>query len=135
MNANLYDIFAERFQENPAACCIETGCGRQYSWDDMDRGSARIASLLTSLGLARDARVAVQVDKSPEALMLYLATLRAGLVYLPLNTAYRASEIDYFLGDAQPAVMVCSPANADWVQALAANAGTKHVYTLDGLRE
>ena len=135
MNANLYDIFAERFQENPAACCIETGCGRQYSWDDMDRGSARIASLLTSLGLARDARVAVQVDKSPEALMLYLATLRAGLVYLPLNTAYRASEIDYFLGDAQPAVMVCSPANADWVQALAANAGTTHVYTLDGLRE
>nr|WP_314624814.1 malonyl-CoA synthase [uncultured Noviherbaspirillum sp.] len=135
MNANLYDIFAERFQENPAACCIETGCGRQYSWDDMDRGSARIASLLASLDLPPDARIAVQVDKSPEAVMLYLATLRAGLVYLPLNTAYRASEIAYFLGDAQPSVVVCSPANAGWVQALAADAGTQHVYTLDELRD
>ena len=135
MNANLYDIFAERFPKDRTACCIETGCGRLYSWDDMDRGSARIAGLLASLDLAPGARVAVQVDKSPEAVMLYLATLRAGLVYLPLNTAYRAAEIEYFLGDAQPAVVVCSPANADWVQALAASAGTRHVYTLDELHE
>ena len=135
MNANLYDLFAERFPKDRSACCIETGCGRQYSWDDMDRGSARIASLLASLDLAQGARVAVQVDKSPEAVMLYLATLRAGLVYLPLNTAYRAAEIEYFLGDAQPAVVVCSPANADWVQPLAASAGTRHVYTLDELRD
>src|SRR6476661_6972289 len=122
MNANLYDIFAERFPQDRTACCIETGCGRRYSWDDIDRSSARIANLLASLGLPRDARVAVQVEKSPEAVMLYLATLRAGLVYLPLNTAYRAAEIEYFLQDAEPSVVVCSPANADWVRPLAARA-------------
>lgn len=134
MNANLYDIFADRFPQDRTACCIETGCGRQYSWDEIDRGSARIANLLASLDLPRDARVAVQVDKSPEAVMLYLATLRAGLVYLPLNTAYRAAEIEYFLNDAQPSVVVCSPANVDWVRPLAASAGTRQVYTLDELR-
>ena len=135
MNANLYDIFAARFPQDRSTCCIETGCGRQYSWDDMDRASARIARLLASLDLPRDARVAVQVEKSPEAVMLYLATLRAGLIYLPLNTAYRAAEIDYFLNDAQPAVVVCSPANLDWVKPLADSAGTRHVFTLDALRD
>ncbi|MDO9219050.1 MAG: malonyl-CoA synthase, partial [Lacisediminimonas sp.] len=61
---------------------------------------------------------------------LYLATIRAGLVYLPLNTAYRQAEIDYFLGDAEPAVMVCSPANFGWVAQSAFKSGTKHVFTL-----
>jgi malonyl-CoA/methylmalonyl-CoA synthetase len=135
MNANLYDIFSDRFPQDRAACCIETGCGRHYSWDDMDRASARIANLLAGLDLPRDARVAVQVEKSPEAVMLYLATLRAGLIYLPLNTAYRAAEIEYFLGDAQPSVVICSPDHADWVQPLAASAGTRHVYTLGELRD
>ena len=135
MNANLFQLFADRFPQDRSACCIETGCGRHYSWDELDRGSARMANLLASLALPPDARVAVQVDKSPEAVMLYLATLRAGLTYLPLNTAYRAAEIEYFLNDAQPAVVVCSPANAGWVQPLAANAGTHHLYTLDELRD
>jgi malonyl-CoA/methylmalonyl-CoA synthetase len=80
--------------------------------------------------LPADARVAVQVEKSPEALLLYLATLRAGLVYLPLNTAYRAEEIAYFIGDAAPAVFVCSPQNFGWVAQIAFKAGTQHVYTL-----
>ena len=54
-------------------------------------------------------RVAVQTEKSVEALMLYLAVLRAGYVYLPLNTAYQAAEIEYFIGNAEPAVVVCAP--------------------------
>jgi len=131
MNANLYTLFASRFPQDRTSCCIETGAGQRYSWDDIDRASARIANLLASLDLPPDARVAVQVEKSPEAVMLYLATLRAGLVYLPLNTAYRAAEIEYFLQDAEPSVVVCSPANADWVRPLATKAGTRHVYTLD----
>jgi len=77
---------------------------RTYCWDELDHISSQLAYWLHSLGLPQGARVAVQVEKTPEALLLYLATLRAGLVYLPLNTAYSASEVDYFLGDAQPAV-------------------------------
>ncbi|HTD05408.1 malonyl-CoA synthase [Undibacterium sp.] len=131
MNANLYALFASHFPDDKSACCIETHDGRYYSWDDMERASAKMANLLASLNLQPDARIAVQVEKSPEALILYLATLRAGYVYLPLNTAYRASEIAYFIEDAKPEVVVCSPQNFGWVAQIAFKAGTKHVYTLD----
>ena len=130
MNANLYDLFAARFPQDKTACCIETRDGLYYSWSDIERATARIANLLLSLNLPTDSRVAVQVEKSPEALLLYLATLRAGLVYLPLNTAYRADEIAYFIGDAAPAVVVCAPQNFGWVAQIAFKAGTEHVYTL-----
>ncbi len=109
---------------------METHDGLVYSWHDLERASAKIANLLASLQLPKDAHIAVQVEKSPEALMLYLATIRAGYVYLPLNTAYRAAEIDYFIGDAQPAVVVCSPQNFGWVSKIAFQSGTKHVFTL-----
>jgi malonyl-CoA/methylmalonyl-CoA synthetase len=90
MNANLYALLAAGFPEDRSGCAIETtdaqGRPLYYSWDDIDRASARIANLLASLKLPAGARVAVQVEKSVEALLLYLATLRAGYVYLPLNT-------------------------------------------------
>ena len=131
MNANLYALFASRFPADQSACCIETHDGQYYTWGDVERASARIANLLTSLNLPSGARIAVQVEKSPEALILYLATLRAGFVYLPLNTAYRAAEIEYFIGDAEPAVFVCSPKNFGWVAQIAFKAGTQHLFTLD----
>ncbi len=84
-----------------------------------------IANLLASLDLPEGARVAVQTEKSVEALMLYLATLRAGYVYLPLNTAYQQSEIEYFIGNAEPSVVVCSGRNFGWVSKLAFRAGTQ----------
>ncbi|MBV6271306.1 malonyl-CoA synthase [Alcaligenaceae bacterium CGII-47] len=129
-NANLYAILAAGFATDRDAVAIETPT-RTYSWADIEQTSARIAGLLQSLGVAPGSRVAVQVHKSPEALMLYLATLRAGLVYLPLNTAYHAAEVEYFLTDAEPAVVVCDPANQKWIADLAQQAGTAHVYTLD----
>jgi malonyl-CoA/methylmalonyl-CoA synthetase len=130
MNANLFALFASKFPEDRSSCCIETHDGLHYSWDDIDRATARIANLLLGLGLPPDARVAAQVEKSPEALLLYLATLRAGFTYLPLNTAYRADEIAYFVGDAEPAVFVCSPQNFGWVAQIAFKSGTAHVFTL-----
>jgi acyl-CoA synthetase (AMP-forming)/AMP-acid ligase II len=75
--------------------------------------------------------VAVQTEKSVEALMLYLAVLRAGYVYLPLNTAYQAGEIEYFIGNAEPGVVVCSGKNFGWVSKIAFRCGTKNVFTLD----
>ncbi|SNS98565.1 malonyl-CoA/methylmalonyl-CoA synthetase [Noviherbaspirillum humi] len=130
MNANLYALFESRFPQDRSACSIETHDGLLYSWNDLERATAKMANLLASLALPPDSRIAVQVEKSPEALMLYLATIRAGYVYLPLNTAYRAAEIEYFIGDAEPAVVVCSPENFGWVSQLAFKAGTRHVFTL-----
>ncbi|MDN5844079.1 MAG: malonyl-CoA synthase [Alcaligenaceae bacterium] len=129
-NANLYAVLASGFPADRQAIAIQTP-ERDYSWDDIDRSSARMANVLSSLGVAPGERIAVQVQKSPEALMLYLASLRAGLVYLPLNTAYHEAEVAYFLGDAEPAVVVCDSANQDWVQRIADQAGAAHVLTLD----
>ncbi|WP_454674724.1 malonate--CoA ligase [Achromobacter pestifer] len=129
-NANLYAVLQGGFPKDRSKVALETP-DLEYTWDDIDRATACLANLLTSLKLPAGARVAVQVEKSPEALLLYLATLRAGLVYLPLNTAYRESEIEYFLGNAEPAVVVCASKNQDWVQRAADKAGCAHVYTLD----
>ncbi|WP_019449152.1 AMP-binding protein [Cupriavidus sp. BIS7] len=134
MNANLFALFESRFPADRSACCIETHDGLYYSWDDLDRATAKLANLLTALKLPAGSRVAVQVEKSPEALFLYLATLRAGYVYLPLNTAYQEAEIDYFVGNAEPDVVVCSSNNFGWVSKVAFRHGTGHVFTLDDNR-
>jgi malonyl-CoA/methylmalonyl-CoA synthetase len=139
-NDNLYALIESRMPRDLAAPCIETHDGLVYSWRDLHFASARLAGWLASLALPRDpdgsaARVAVQVEKSPEALMLYLAALRAGLVYVPLNTAYQLAEVEYFLNDARPAVVVCSPARAREIEPLARAAGVQHVLTLGERRD
>ncbi len=131
MNANLYSLFRSRFPRDLDDCWIETADTLYYSWRDLERGSAKIANLLASLNLPSGSRIAAQVEKSPEALMLYLATVRAGFVYLPLNTAYRAAEMSYFIEDAAPAVVVCAPENFGWVSQIAFKNDTGHVFTLD----
>ena len=122
------------FPSDLDATAVETvqadGSSLRYSWRDLDALSARIANLLLSLDIPAGSRVAVQVEKSVEAMALYLATLRAGYVFLPLNTAYLSAEIGYFVENAEPAVVVCSPANFGWVSKIAFNAGTQHVFTL-----
>ncbi|MFM8153727.1 MAG: AMP-binding protein, partial [Polynucleobacter victoriensis] len=127
---NLYELLEKGFPKDKSSCAIETHDGLYYSWDDLEKATSKMANLLAGLKLPQGSRVAVQVEKSPEALFLYLATLKAGLVYLPLNTAYQAAEIEYFLGNAEPAVVVCSPKNQSWVSDVAKKCGTKYVYTL-----
>jgi malonyl-CoA/methylmalonyl-CoA synthetase len=133
-NANLYAALRAAFPADLDQVAIETGDGPgaplYYTWRDLERGSAMIANLLGGLGLPAASRVAVQVDKSVEALMLYLAVLRTGHVYLPLNNAYQAAEIEYFVGNAAPAVVVCTPKTFGWVSRIAFQAGTPHVFTL-----
>jgi malonyl-CoA/methylmalonyl-CoA synthetase len=120
-NANLFAALRAAFPADLGACAVETDSGLQYSWRDLDEATAMVANLLEFLELPKGARIAVQVEKSVEALVLYLATLRAGLVYLPLNTAYQSAEMEYFIGDAKPAVVV-------W---MAFMADTAHVFTLN----
>jgi malonyl-CoA/methylmalonyl-CoA synthetase len=133
--ANLYAALRAGFPVDLDAVAIETAGGPgpalKYSWRDIDRASARLARLLDRLELPPQSRIAAHVDKSVEALMLYLAVLRAGHVYLPLNIAYQASEIDYFFGNAEPAVVVCNSANFSWVSTIAFRSGARHVFTLD----
>ncbi|MEO6033233.1 MAG: AMP-binding protein, partial [Burkholderiaceae bacterium] len=136
-NSNLFSALRDAFPADRDQIAVETADGDAplyYTWRDLERGSARIANLLAALGLPPGARVAVQTEKSVETLMLYLAVLRAGLVYLPLNTAYQASEIEYFVGNAEPGVVVCTRANFGWVSKIAFKAGTAHVFTLDSDR-
>ena len=130
-NQNLFAALRAAFPEDLDTAAVETDGGLVYSWRDLDRATAMLANLLRALNLPKGSRIAVQVEKSVEAMMLYLATLRAGYVFLPLNTAYQSAEIEYFVGNAEPAVMVCTSRNFGWVSKIAFKAGTRHVFTLD----
>jgi len=131
MSNNFYALLAARFRAHAEAVALETPDGTRYSFATLDREAARYASLYRALGLAPGERVAMQIDKSPQALFAYLGCLRAGLIYLPLNTAYRDLEIAYFLENAEPKLVVCDPAQRAAVTRLAAERGVTHVHTLD----
>jgi malonyl-CoA/methylmalonyl-CoA synthetase len=117
--------------EDGARTFIETPAGRRITYDELVSESGRLANALRTLGVGPGDRVAAQVEKSPEALLLYLACVRAGAVFLPLNTAYTLAELDYFFGDAEPALAVCDPSRAEAVRAVAASRGVSAVETLD----
>jgi malonyl-CoA/methylmalonyl-CoA synthetase len=109
-----------------------TNSGRSYSYQDIDHKSARLARFLTELGVHPGDRVSVQVAKSPAALSLYLACLRGGFVFHPLNPGYQPAELEYFLGNAAPTVVICDGAKKDVIRSLADQAGIEHVFTLNG---
>jgi malonyl-CoA/methylmalonyl-CoA synthetase len=116
MDQNLYALLASRFAGAANSVCLDLGDGGSYSYGDLDAETARFANLFVSLGLKKGDRVAAQIDKSPRSVFLYLGCLRAGLVFLPLNTAYQRGEIGYFVKDAQPAAAFCRPEARDWFE-------------------
>ena len=107
VNHNLYSLFFD------TACgeapLLMTASGEVTSYAAMDEASARIARLLADLGLRPGDRVTVQVRKSPAVVALYLACLRAGLVFHPLNDDYRREELAFLINDAEPALAICDP--------------------------
>ena len=131
MNDNLFAALRAGFPADLDRPAIETDNGLVYSWRDLDRATAMIANLLASLELPAGARVAAHTDKSVEALLLYLATLRAGYVFLPLNNAYQQGELEYFIANAEPSVVVCAERNFPWVSKLAFRLGVKNVFSLN----
>jgi len=133
--ANFFVALQQAMPPNKKAPAIWAGGDLTSSWQDLEEATAMLANLLDDLQLPKGSRIAVQVDKSVEAVMLYLATLRAGHVFLPLNTAYQSGEIGYFLENATPAVVVCSPANFGWVSKLAFKNGVERVFTLSDDRQ
>ena len=106
---NFYEAFAVHLRSDPSAPCLvlETGEILDRMW--LDQTSARYAAVLSDLGCVPGDRIAVQVDKSPHALGLYLGCIRAGLCFIPLNTAYKQDELSYLLSNAEPQVLVCRP--------------------------
>jgi malonyl-CoA/methylmalonyl-CoA synthetase len=102
------------------------------SYADVEQCSAKIAEYLMDLGVRQGERVSVQVRKSPENLCLYLACLRGGFVFHPLNMGYQKAELKYFLGDAEPSVVVCDSEKENMMTALSRAANVRHVLTLDG---
>lgn len=129
MSDNLYGLFRSRFPIDGSRPCL-IGRRRTLSYGDLDALTARLSSALGAAGARPGDRIAAQLEKSVEGVALYLAALRGGFVFLPLNTAYRTDEVDYFLNDAAPSVVVADPAQASTLAA-AKTIGAKAVMTLD----
>lgn len=128
---NLYARFHERFESRLDQELLRTASGELYRYADIDRLVGQIANALTETGVTAGDRVTAQIEKSPQALCLYLACLRAGFVFHPLNPAYQPAELEYFLGDAEPAAVVCDPAREATLRRLGQAAGVSRVLTLD----
>ena len=135
MSENLFATFRSRFPADLSKTFLERPDGSIVTYADLIRLSGLLANALKRLGVKPGDRVAAQVEKSVEALLIYLAALRAGAVYLPLNSAYTTGEIRYFLGDAEPTVFVCRPEVAADMKALAATVGVPSVETLGSTGE
>src|SRR3954452_8942926 len=123
-NANLFSRLFDGL-DDPNRLAIETLDGQRISCGDLIARAGQMANVLVARGVKVGDRVAAQTEKSVAALVLYLATVRAGAVYLPLNTAYTLNELDYFIRDAEPSLVVCAPAKADGIGTIAAKVGAK----------
>jgi malonyl-CoA/methylmalonyl-CoA synthetase len=108
---NLFTTFAWGKPADRERPLVTTCDGTSFSYADAWRESARIANYLTTAGLEHGDRITVQAPKSPQSVWLYLACLRAGFVYHPLNDAYQPAELEFFINDAGPRAIVCDPAN------------------------
>src|ERR1700726_2851608 len=123
-NANLFSRLFDGL-DDPKRLAIETVDGKHISYGDLIARAGQIANVLVDRGVKPGDRVAAQTEKSVPGLVLYLAAVRAGAVYLPLNTAYTLNELEYFITDAEPSLVVCDPAKAEGIGAIAAKVGAK----------
>src|SRR3954471_4649647 len=123
-NANLFSRLFDGL-DDPSRLAIEQLDGTRISYRDLIALAGRMANLLVARGVKPGDRVAAQTEKSVPGLVLYLAAVRAGAVYLPLNTAYTLNELEYFVTDAEPSLVVCDPAKAEGIGAIANKVGAK----------
>jgi malonyl-CoA/methylmalonyl-CoA synthetase len=124
VNANLFSRLFDGL-DDPKRLAIETLDGQHISYGDLIALAGQTANVLVANGVKPGDRVAAQTEKSVPGLVLYLAAVRAGAVYLPLNTAYTLNELEYFITDAEPSLVVCDPSKADGIGAIAAKVGAK----------
>jgi malonyl-CoA/methylmalonyl-CoA synthetase len=120
---------------DPGKALLELANGELVGYGEAFELSARLANVLVQHGVRPGDRVAAQVDKPWQVIALYLATLRAGAVYLPLNAGYTPPEIAYFLSDAEARLFVCQPETLESSSAVARDAGVRSVLTLGNAGE
>src|ERR1700687_5851668 len=124
MNANLFFRLFDKL-DDPTRLAIETIDGQHLSYGDLMARAGQMANVLVDAGVKLGDRFAAQAEKSVPGLVLYLAAVRAGAVYLPLNTAYTLNELEYFITDAEPSLVVCDPTKADSIGVIAAKDGAE----------
>ncbi len=129
MANHLYDTIFGAHRQSEAPFLILPGADTLSCRAFLDM-AARFAGAFAALGVEPGDRIAVQVEKSPENYAAYVGAVQAGAVYLPLNTAYTPAELDYFVSDARPRLVICDPANADRLRGIAQKAGASPL-TLD----
>ena len=130
--ANFYAALRARFADRLNAPFLRPYGAPALSYENIDAQSAQFASALRSIGAKPGDRIVVQVEKSPANVALYLAALRSGVIYVPLNTAYTAAEVEYFLQDAEPSVFICDPPRREELSQAASRQSVDTVLTLDG---
>ena len=133
-SANLFDIMTAR-APRADKIALQTSEGTSLTYGELFERSARAANALVALGVAPGDRVAVQIDKSTDVIAIALACLRAGAVLLPLNTAYTLLELEYFLRDAEPALMLCRPDLIEPMRSLGQRLGLGAVESLGAQRD
>src|SRR5258708_1192138 len=124
MNANLFSRLFDRL-DDPARLAIETADGQHISYGDLIARAGQTANVLVERGVKPGDPVPAPTKKPVPGLVLYPPTVRAGAVYLPLTTAYTLNELEYFITDAEPSLVVCDPAKASGIGAIAAKVGAK----------
>ena len=130
-NANLYAHFKKNAPSDLNSRLLLTEDGRDISYGEAMEASARMANCLIDLGALPGDRITVQVQKTPENLFLYFACLQAGLVYHPLNTAYTASELTYFIDNAEPTIIICDSNAVSTMESVLPTTGIKALLTLN----
>ena len=113
MNKNLYKILFDEFNQIETNICFDIPGKRQWSYKEIDNLSSLFASYLKSIGLKKGDRIISQTEKSVASIGLYLACLRTGIIYTPLNTSYTLKEVEYFIENIQPKLFICTPDKID----------------------
>lgn len=127
---NSYAFLKHAFGRHISRVFIELEDGKTYTFADADEISARFARMFENLALRQGDKVLAQVEKSPEALFLYLACLRYGLIYIPVNPAYTYRELEYIIKDTRCSLIVCRPQDESHLQEVARRFAVGHVKTL-----
>jgi malonyl-CoA/methylmalonyl-CoA synthetase len=128
-NTDPADWIETAARDQPHRIFLTTPAGRELSYAALREKSARFAGALMRLGVVQGDRVAVQVDKSVDAVLLYVACLRMGAVFVPINVANTPSEVEYFLRDSEARIAIVRPADHALLEAQARRAGV-HLETL-----